>query len=106
MIYNTLASPRVNDLEIITTTNTTITITWTPPSFAPETLCGTQYCLRLCEQSFAPSHSYCPITSPFTFTGINPGTFCIVDLNGVYGSDVRRLSISIRIGITHSSGKI
>ena len=107
MIYNTLAIPEVNDLEILTTTNTTITITWTPLSFAPQLYRPYHQCCRLCEQkqNFYITLMFYSITSPYTFTGINPGTVCIVGLNGVYGSVFMRLTISTRIAITLSSGK-
>ena len=105
MIYNTLAIPRVNDLEILTTTNITITITWTSPSFAPQTYQGYHQCRRLCEQSFGPSLFFYSISSPYTFTGINPGTYCIVGLNGIYGINITSLIISTRIATTLSSGK-
>ena len=103
MIYNTLAIPRVNDLEILTTTNITITMTWTSPSFVPQTYQGYHQCRRLCEQSFGPSVFFDSITSPYTFTGINPRTYCIVGLNGIYGSDI--VGLGSRIVTTLSSGK-
>ena len=103
MICNTLAFLRVNDLVIITTTNTTITMTWTPPSFAPQTYQGYRQCHRLCEQTFNRTISFDSISSPYTFTGIYPGTYCIVGLNGIYGNDI--VSLSISITTTLSSGK-
>ena len=106
MIYNTLAYPRVDDFEIITTTNTTITMTWTPPSFAPQTYQGYRYCCRLCEKEFGSGIPFDSIPSPYTFTGIDPGTYCIVVLNGIYGNEVINLSISTRNTTTLSSGKL
>ena len=103
--YNTLASPRVNDL-VITTTNTTITMTWTPPSFAPQIYQVYRYCRRLCEQTFGPGIHFDSISSPYTFTGIDPGTFCIVGLNGLYGIDTVSLTSFTRITTTLSSGKL
>ena len=105
MVYNTLASPRVNDFVVISTTNTTITMTWTPPSFAPQTYQGYRQCRRLCEQTFDPTIFFDSTSSPYTFTGIDPGTYCIVGLNGIYGSDVISLSVSSRVTTTLSSGK-
>ena len=106
MIYNTLAIPRVNDLEILRTTNTTITMTWTSPLFAPQTYQSYRQCHRLCEQIFGSIISFNSISSPYTFTGIDPGTYCIVGLNGIYGSDITGLSIFARIATTLLSGKI
>ena len=106
MIYNTLAIPRVNDFMIVTTTNITIIVTWTPPSIVLQIHQLYRQCRRLCEQSFGPSMFFYSISSPYTFTGINPGTYCIVGLNGIYGSDIIGLIISARIATTLSSGKI
>ena len=103
--YNILAIPRVNDLEIITTTNTTITMTWTPPSFAPQTYQAYRQCRRLCEQKLGPSIPFDSILSPYTFTGIDPGAYCIIGLNGIYGNDIVGLTSSTRITTTLSSGK-
>ena len=99
--YNILAIPRVNDL-VITTTNTTITMTWTPPSFAPQIYMGYRQCRRLCEQTFGPVIFFSSISSPYTFTGIDPGTYCIVGLNGIYGIDNAGLTSST--ATTLSSG--
>ena len=49
-----------------------------------------------------PSNS--SISSPYTFTGIDPGTYCIVGLNGIYGSEPA--SLGTGIGNTLSSGKL
>ena len=81
----------MDDFEIITTTNTTITMTWTPPSFAPQIYQGYYQCCRLCEQTFGPSIHFDSISSPYTITGINPDTYCIVGLNGIYGNDISYL---------------
>ena len=79
-------------------------MTWTPPSFAPQTYQGYRQCHRLCEKKLPP-HSilFNPISSPYTFTGIDPGTYCIVGLNGIYGID--SASLSVRITTTLTSGK-
>ena len=79
-------------------------MTWTPPSFAPQIYQGYRQCRRLCEKKLGPVIPFYSISSPYTFTGINPGTYCIVGLNGVYGSNITGLSVSTRIGITLSSG--
>ena len=79
-------------------------MTWTLP-FVPQTYQGYRHCRRLCEMKFGsnvPSNS--SISSPYTFTGIDPGTYCIVGLNGIYGSEPA--SLSTGIGNTLSSGKL
>ena len=64
-------------------------MTWIPLSFAPPTYEGFRQCHRLCEQSLGPIiSSISSILSPYTFTGIDPGTYCIVSLIGVYGSEL------------------
>ena len=73
---------------MVTSTNTTITMTWMSPLFAPQTYQGSRQCRRLCEQSFGPSITSNLITSPYTFIGIDPGIYCIVGLNGIYGSEL------------------
>ena len=105
MVYNTLAIPEVNDLEIVSTTNTTITMTWTSPSFGPQIHQPRHQCCRLCEHTYDPNIHFYSISSPYTFTGINPSTVCTVGLNGIYGSDIINLIISARIATTLLSGK-
>ena len=81
-------------------------MTWTPPSFAPQIYQGYRYCRRLCEKELGSSIPFSSISSPYTFTGIDPGTYCIIGLNGIYGNDISYLSISTRIATTLSSGKL
>ena len=89
-----------------TSTNTTITITWIPPSFVPQTYQGYHQCRRQCEKKLPPhGTAFNSISSPYTFTGIDPGTYCIVGLNGIYGSDITGLGTT-RIATTLSSGKL
>ena len=91
-------------IQTITTTDTTITTAWTLP-FVPQTYQGYRHCRRLCEMKFGlsvPSNS--AISSPYTFTGIDPGSYCIVGLNGIYGSVTA--SLGTRATITLSSGKL
>ena len=79
-------------------------MTWIPPSFVPSGYRGYRQCHRLCEQTLHLSlATNSLILSPYTFTGIDPGTYCIVGLNGVYGSDEHGLGT--RMTITLSSGK-
>ena len=90
---------------MVTSTNTTITMTWIPPSFVPQTYQGYRECHRLCEQNFRPHiPTDSSILSPYTFTGIDPGTYCIVGLNGKYGSELAGLGT--RIATTLASGKV
>ena len=77
---------------------------WTPPSFAPQTYEGFRHCRRLCEKNYDPIITNSSISSPYTFTGIDPGTYCIIGLNGIYGSETAGLST--RIATTLSSGKL
>ena len=88
----------------LSTTNTTITMTWTLPSFAPQTYQVYYQCRRQCEQSFSPTMVFNSISSPYTFTGIDPGTYCLVSLNGIYG--IETVGPGTRITITLSSGKL
>ena len=80
-------------------------MTWIPPSFVPQTYQGYRHCRRLCEMKFGPNiPSNSSISSPYTFTGIDPGTYCIVGLIGIYGSN--EASLSIAFTTTLSSGKV
>ena len=79
-------------------------MTWIPPLFTPQAYKGFRQCRRLCENTFGPSMSFDSISSPYTFTGIDPGTYCIVSLNGVYGNDEHGLGT--RMTTTFSSGKV
>ena len=57
-------------------------MTWTLPSFILQTYKGFNQCRRLCEQILGPTiHSNSSISSPYTFTGIDPGTDCIIGPN-------------------------
>ena len=86
------------------TTNTTITMTWIPPSFASQTYQGYRQCRRLCEPSFSIVLTNSSISSPYTFTDIDPGTYCIVYLNGTYSND--QYGIGAENTTTLSSGKL
>ena len=89
---------------MFTTTNTTITMTWIPPSFAPQTYHSYRQCCRQCEPSFSIVLTNSSISSPYTFTGIDPGTYCIVGLNGTYGND--QYGLGTGITTTLSFGKL
>ena len=89
---------------MVTSTNTTITMTWTPPLFAPQTYQGYRQCRRLCEQSFGPSNTSNLTTSSYTLIGIDPGVFCIIALNGIYGREL--VELGTHNTTTLSSGKL
>ena len=60
---------------MVTLTNTTITITWTSPSFGPQSYQGYSQCCRLCERTIGPTIlDNLSMSPPYTFTGIDPGT--------------------------------
>ena len=103
LLFLSLAIPPLA-IQTFTTTDTTITTAWTLP-FVPQTYQGYRHCRRLCEMKFGPSvPSNSSISSPYTFTGIDPGSYCIVGLNGIYGSETA--SLATGIGNTLSSGKL
>ena len=80
-------------------------MTWIPPSIAPLTYEGFRQCHRLCEQTLGPTiHTNSSISSPYTFTGIDPGTYCFVGLNGIYDSD--NIVLGAENTTTLSSGKL
>ena len=78
-------------------------MTWTLPSFVPQTYQGYRECRGLCKLSFSTITSDSSISSPYTFTGIDPGTYCVVGLNGIYGSELASLSTAFT---TTLSGKL
>ena len=89
---------------MFTVTNTTITMTWTL-SFVPQAYQGYRQCHRLCKQTFGPTIlTNSSISSPYTFTGIDPGTYCIVGLNGTYG--INEVCLDTRNTTTLLTGKI
>ena len=98
-----LAIPLVN-LKLAST-NTTITLTWTPSSFVTETYLSYFQCRRLCEQTLGHTlNSNSSIASAYIFTGINPATYCIIGLNGIFNSN--QYILGATIATTLSSGKV
>ena len=90
---------------MFTATNTTITMTWTSPSFVPQTYQGYRQCRRLCDLTIGSTIlTNSSISSPYIFTDIDPGTYCIVGLNGTYGID--QVYLDTRNTTTLSSGKL
>ena len=79
-------------------------MTWILPSFVPQTYQGYRQCRRKCEPFFSSILSNSSISSPYTFTGIDPGTYCIVGLNGVYGNNT--IVLGAENTTTLSSGKL
>ena len=103
-----LVHPSISTTLFLTVTNTTITMTWIPPSFAPpalnDYLCSYS-CRRLCEQTLGfPKISNSQISSPYTITGIDPGSYCVVGLTGIYGD--HQISLATTTTYTLSSGNI
>ena len=75
-----------------------------PPSFA-NPYDSFHQCRRLCEQTLGLIiHTNLSISSPYTFTGIDPGSKCIVSLNGIYGNDT--IVLGVENITTLSSGKL
>ena len=80
-------------------------MTWIPLSFAPQTYQDFHQCRRQCEQTLGSIIlSNSSISSPYIFTGIDPGTYCIVGLNGIYGNDT--IVLGAENTTTLSSGKL
>ena len=77
---------------------------WTQASFVPQTYEGYHQCRRLCEKMYDPIKTNSSISSPYTFTDIDPGTYCIVGLNGIYGNDT--IVLGTDNTTTLSSGKL
>ena len=77
---------------------------WIQPSFPPQTYDCYRHCRRLCEMKFDPIIANSSILSLYTFTGIDPGTYCIIGLYGIYGSEPAGLGLGITT--TLSSGKL
>ena len=78
---------------------------WTLPLFTPHSYEGFRQCRRLCNQTLGPIiHTNSSISSPYTFTGIDPGTYCIVGLNGIY--DNNTIVLGAENATTLSYGKL
>ena len=103
-----LVPPLLSTTLLLTVTNITITMTWTPPSFAPPALndyLGSYNCQRLCKQTLGkPKVSNSQISSPYTITGVDPGSYCVVNLTGIYGD--HQISLATTTAYTLSSGNI
>ena len=85
LLFIISANSSVNDLTI-TTTDTTVTLTWSPPDIVPQSYYTNRTCHRLCEQS-NDVNIFNSITSPYQSSDINPGSVCTFLLYGVYGSE-------------------
>ena len=87
---------------MVTSANIIITMTWIPPSFAPQTYQGYHQCHRLCEKTFGPIIPIdLSISSPYTLFDIDPGIYCIVGLNGSESA-----GLGTHINTTLSSGSV
>ena len=104
LTFYSIANPTVN-LTFTTTTNA-ITMMWIPPSFAPQTYQLRYYCHSLCTEdapkSFTPFFSVTP--TQYTIKGLSPGSYCVFNLFGRYGSNQHQLDN--RSTITLSAGKV
>ena len=83
-MYLILGEPVVNDLIATVITNTSITLTWSPPTaVVPISYTIVRDCRRVCESS-TTGDSDKSVSSPHTLTGIPPYSQCTFDLIGVY----------------------
>ena len=72
-----------------TSTSNTITLTWTKPAPIPSNgYIATLQCHKLCEVSLHISVEGTSTTSPLVFSDVNPGSYCTISLNGIYGDDI------------------
>ena len=77
----------VNNITI-TSTSTTVTLTWSPPDVVPQSYSIFRTCQKLCDmQSFSPFNKFDSITTPHQSSGIDPGSVCYFALEGKYGSE-------------------
>ena len=76
-----------------------LTLVLVPPDYR-----GYYQCRRECEQALESSIFSNSILSPYTFTTLDPGSYCIVGLNGIYGNE--EFGLGRRITATLSSGKL
>jgi hypothetical protein len=83
----TLTTPSVNDLTATTITSTSVSLTWSHPSFVPQSYSITRGCHRLCDSQSVTTNDFNSISSPYESSGINPGSECSFTLRGIYGSD-------------------
>uniref|UniRef100_A0A1X7U9D4 protein-tyrosine-phosphatase n=1 Tax=Amphimedon queenslandica TaxID=400682 RepID=A0A1X7U9D4_AMPQE len=80
----TISDPIVNDFMTSVATNSTITLTWSPPTaIVPTSYNIIRDCKRVCESS-TTGNTDKSVSSPHTSTGIPPYSQCTFDLNGVY----------------------
>ena len=95
----------MSDLTATSTSNT-ITLTWTEPDPIPSNGYSiTRQCRRLCEASFNSFMQKTSSSSPFVFSGINPGSYCVISsFIGLFGTDTIEFD-SDNIVITLSVGE-
>ena len=93
----------VNNLTI-TTTSTTVTLTWSPPDIIAQTYSIFRACRKLCDQSIGHFDRFDSITSPYQSSGIDPGSVCYFALDGIYGSEQISL-FPLTSATTLSTGK-
>ena len=84
-------------------TNTSIALTWSPPTaVVPISYHISRKCRRLCESLVTNSET--PVSSPHASTGIPSYSQCGFDLIGVYGDEIVYLTRNYS-AITLSTGK-
>ena len=97
-----IANPTVN-LTLIANINA-ITVMWIPLSFSPQTYQLGYSCRSLCTKNVSNSSILSVKPPQHTITGLSPGSYCVFNLFGKYGSDQHQLDS--RSAITLSSGKV
>ena len=86
-------------------TNTTITLSWSPPALVPASYEIARRCRRLCESSLGNAERDLSVTSPHQSTGITPYTQCLFNLIGHYGADYVYLAL-MYFATTLIAGKV
>uniref|UniRef100_A0A1X7TLS5 Uncharacterized protein n=1 Tax=Amphimedon queenslandica TaxID=400682 RepID=A0A1X7TLS5_AMPQE len=90
----TISNPVINILIVTVFSNSTITLTWSPPTaVVPISYNINRRCRRVCESSVT-SNSETSVSSPHTSTGIPPYSQCAFDLIGIYGDDMVDFNVS------------
>ena len=96
----------VTDFMATDITNTTITLSWSPPTaLVPISYEIDHRCRRLCESSFGGIEEDTAVTSPHYSTDITPYTQCLFNLIGHYGADYTHLTTTY-FSTTLFAGKV
>ena len=83
----------MSDLTATSTSNT-ITLTWTEPDLIPSNdYTAKRQCHRLCEVLLDNGRvEETSSLSTHVFSDVNPGSYCTISLNGIYGNDIHTLA--------------